>query len=71
MKKITAHQTTDGKIFENLPDAESHQMMIVLRDEYEDSPIYGNYAGSKAEFNDVIEWIKSHKIEVLTLLGGN
>lgn len=61
-------QTTDNKLFTDEKEAKKHQASIDLEVWYEDNQLYGNYAGSRVEFNDLLEWLQRHAAIIKPLL---
>jgi hypothetical protein len=58
---VKSHQTTDGRVFTNKLDALNHQFEIDFAEWYEEHKIYGQYDGSYASSETVLEWLSEHK----------
>jgi len=69
MKKITCFQTTDGRLFESVKDAEKHQASLNFFTWYEDNKCYGNTDGCRVEAVDMLEWLKENRCDILEVLG--
>lgn len=68
MQKVTAFKTTDGQIHEDEQLAFKHQNKIDFQRWYEEERLYGNYAGSRVEFDELVNWLQTNKAEVRKFL---
>lgn len=70
MKLIEAYKTTDGKIFENWSDADSHQKLLDFITIYEnrEDKLSGRYEGSTIDGATVASWLLGNKDLVFGLL---
>lgn len=67
--ELISYKTSDEKVFEDEQKAKEHQCYINYQNWYEDNKLYGNYAGSYANFDDLVEWLKENENVVLDILG--
>lgn len=70
MRKVSAYETTDGLVFTDKQEAERHQQTINFRDWYQQdgNTLYGDYAGSKVEWDDLLTWLEDNKQTILNIL---
>lgn len=61
VERTTAYTTSDGRLFPDEVDARNHQARIDLQAEYRNRVLYGNYAGSYVQFDDLITWLRENK----------
>lgn len=57
VEMVKAYKTSDGKVFEDITDAERHQERLDLATRLDNSPLFGNVDGSRVEANDLEEWL--------------
>lgn len=61
IKRVDAYTTSDEKVFTDAAEAYRHQAQLDLEAKYEDRKLYGIYAGSYVEFDDLIRWLQNNK----------
>ena len=68
MEQVIAFRAKDGKLFQSEKEALQYELVKDFRDNYYENRLFGNYAGSYVEANDLIDWVKDNKDFVLALL---
>ena len=68
IKKINRiiFETSDGREFEGLEEAETHELVITIADMLEDSEIYVSHDGSS--HMEIARWIVNNKVRINKLL---
>ena len=69
MKKVQMYQAADGSIHETEEKCRNHEQKANLKSWYEDgNELLGNYAGSRVDYDDLIEWLVGNEAEVKEML---
>ena len=68
MKKITAYEAMDGKVFRAEDDAKEHDAMLAFESWYDSNQLYGQSEGSRVRFKDLLEWVTEHRVELTTFM---
>lgn len=57
MKQITMYKATDGSLYDTAEACRFAEERIKIRAWYENNQVLGNCAGSRVEFDELVEWI--------------
>ena len=68
IKKITAFEAMDGKVFRTEDEVKSHDTLLTFELWYDSNQLYGQYEGSRVQFKDLLEWMTEHRVELTTFL---
>lgn len=69
MKKVQAYQSADGKLHESEKQCRAHEQKINLQLWYENgNELLGNYAGSRVEYGDLVEWLVINQAEAREII---
>lgn len=60
IKKVERYETSDGEVFATKAEAESHEAKLEFEKWYEDNKLFGIYAGSYVEFDDLMDWLEEN-----------
>jgi hypothetical protein len=67
VKKVERFATTDGLLFEDPVEANSHQDRLDLNLWYNDNQLTYDF-GLKVPFDDLVNWLQTHPVKVRQLL---
>ncbi len=68
MKAVTKFEADDGTIFDTEKAAMAHDRLCCIRKWYASHMLYGNYEGSRIEWEDFLEWCAQHKRELKEII---
>ena len=68
MKKVQMYQADDGSLHETEEQCRDHDQKVSLRGWYDGNELLGNYAGSRVDYDDLVEWITTNQDKVKQIL---
>jgi len=70
IRKVESFMTTDGQMFPTKELAEAHQALFDFREWYEYHELYGNYAGSRVNYDNLTQWLLENREKVQEFYSG-
>ena len=68
MRKVTKYVTEDGREHATAGEAYSHEQLLKVMKWYDGNQLFGNVAGSKVDWEDLVDWIRANSEQVMTIL---
>lgn len=57
VQAVQMYESSDGKVFRELADAEYHESVLAFTEWYENNKIYGGFEGCKIESEYFLDWL--------------